>query len=227
MIINGDCMDNLDKIRPGTVDLLLTDPPYGISRENNYGTMTSANRQGVDFGDWDKNCDITGWIRTAAKTLRENANVVIFNCWENLGAIKRECDQNHITIKRVLVISKRNPAPFNRDRMFANAAEFALWGVYNTKDRPTGWTFNREEPVEKNVIPATVQPAKYHPTAKDLTVIEKLVRTLSKPDDLILDPFMGSGTTGVACQKLGRRFIGIEIDEKYYATAKKRIEEAK
>ena len=109
--------------------------------------------------------------------------------------------------------------------MFVNDVEFALWGVYNSKNKPTNWVFNRKNPVEKCVIKATVQSSKLHPTMKDLNVIQYLVETLSNKDMIVLDPFMGSGTCGVACKKLGRKFVGIEIDQKYYNIAKRRINE--
>lgn len=219
----GDCIKILGTLPENSVDLLLTDPPYNVSKPDNH-IWELKGRQGLDFGEWDKDFDQTSWIKHCIKSLKENANVVIFNCWENLGMIKSECENNNIAIKRCLVLSKSNPAPFNRDRMFVNDVEFALWGVYNSKNKPTKWVFNREQPVEKCVIPTTVQSSKIHPTMKDLRVIEKLVRILSNTGDTVLDPFMGSGTTGVACKELGRDFIGIEIDEKYFNIAKERIE---
>lgn len=224
MIINGDCLLEMNKIKEKSIDLLLADPPYNVSRDNNFSSMFWACRQGMDFGEWDKGFDQVSWIPTASKTLKENANVVIFNSWENLGLLKKECAKNHITIKRCLVLSKANPAPFNRDRMFVNDVEFAVWGIYNSKDKPTKWVFNREEPLEKCVFPTTVQSSKLHPTMKDVRVIEKLIRLLSPSGGVVLDPFMGSGTTGVACQTAERKFIGIEIDKDYYEIAKKRLE---
>ena len=185
--------------------------------------MGSAARVGKDFGEWDKGFDVTSYISLLPRILKENSNVVIFNAWENLGEIASAFREANITPKRCLVLSKSNPAPFNRDRMFVNDVEFAIWGVYNSKNKPTKWTFNRKNPVEKCVIPTTVQSAKFHPTMKDIKVVEYLVSTLSNEGDVILDPFMGSGTTGVACKNLARAFIGVEIEEKYFETAKRRL----
>lgn len=111
----------------------------------------------MDFGEWDKGFDITGYIKLFPRILKENANVVIFNAWENLGEIAKVCREFNIAPKRCLVLSKSNPAPFNRDRMFVNDVEFAIWGVYNSKNKPSKWTFNRENLLEKCVIPTTVQ----------------------------------------------------------------------
>lgn len=226
-LYNGDCLEVMRNIADKSIDCIVTDPPYNISRENNFTTMGTAARQGMDFGDWDKDADITTFINLLPRVLKENGNVVIFNSWTNLESIKEKCEENHISVKRCLVLSKSNPAPFNRDRMFVNDVEFALWGVYNSKDKPTKWTFNRENPVEKCVIPTTVQSSKLHPTMKDVKVIEYLIKTLTNKNDVVLDPFMGSGTTGVACQRLNRNFIGIELDGTYFNIAKQRIEQAK
>ena len=219
----GDCKELIKVIDDHTIDLLLTDPPYNVSRENNFTTMGSACRQWMDFGEWDKDFDTLGWIQLMPRVLKENANVVIFNARENLWDIKRECEKNNIYMKRCLVLNKSNPAPFNRDRMFVNDVEFALWWVYNSKWKPTKWTFNRENPLEKCVIDTTVQSSKLHPTMKDINVIEYLIKTLSNEGDLVLDPFIWSGTTAVACMNLNRDFIWMEIDLKYVSIAEQRL----
>lgn len=221
---NGDCLELMKNIPNKSVDLIVTDPPYNISRKNNFTTMGSANRIGMDFGQWDKNFDLTGYIDLFPRILKDNSNIVIFNAWENLGKIKKACLKNNIQIKRCLVLNKSNPAPFNRDRMFVNDVEFALWGVYNSKLKPTKWTFNRENKLEKCCIGTTVQSSKFHPTMKDIKVIEYLVRLLSNENDTVLDCFMGSGTTGIACKHLNRKFIRIELDKEYFEIAKDRIE---
>ena len=177
----------------------------------------------MNFGEWDKWFNQTEWIKSLPLVLRDNANVVIFNCWENLKEIKTACISSNITIKRCLVLSKSNPAPFNRDRMFVNDVEFALWGIYNKNNKPTKWTFNRQNPVEKCVINTTVQSSKLHPTMKDIKVIQYLIRLLSNEWDLVLDPFMWSWTTALACKSLWRKFIGSEINPKYCEIANRRI----
>ena len=129
-------------------------------------------------------------------------------------------------MKRCLVLNKANPAPFNRDRMFVNDVEFAIWGVYNSTDKPTKWVFNRQDPIEKCVIDTTVQDSEFHPTMKDIKVITKLVELLSNKGDTVLDCFMGSGTTGEASVNTGRNFYGIEISPKYFDICEKRIKAA-
>lgn len=225
-LYNGDCLDVMQTLidKSIKVDAVITDPPYNISRPNNFQTMRGASRIGMDFGEWDKNFDVVGWIPIMSKLLKENANVVIFNAWENFKDIKKVCEENHIMIKRCLVLNKTNPAPFNRDRMFVNDVELALWGIYNSKNKPTNWIFNRKNNVEKCVMNTTTQSSELHPTMKDIKIIMKLVDLLTNKNNLVLDCFMGSGTTGLACKMLNRNFIGIEIDKKYFDIAKNRIE---
>jgi DNA modification methylase len=221
-LFNGDCLQLLSEVPSNSVDLLLTDPPYNVSRETHFGEM-NGHRQGMDFGEWDKDFDITGFIKHLPRVLKQNSNVVIFNAWENLGDIARVCEENHIHIKRCLVLNKANPAPFNRDRMFVNDVEFAVWGVYASDDKPTKWTFNRQNSLEKCVIDTTVQNSDLHPTMKDIKVIKYLVELLSNKEDTVLDCFMGSGTTGEASILLGRNFYGIELSEKYFKICEERI----
>lgn len=219
----GDCLELLKDIPDKSIDLILIDPPYNISRPNNFKTLLGGGRYGMDFGEWDKNFDLTGYIDLFPRILKENSNVIIFNDWKNLGEIREACEKNNIIVKRCLVLNKSNPAPFNRDRMFVNDVEFAIWGIYNSKSKPTKWTFNRKNKVEKCCMDTTVQSSKLHPTMKDIKIIKHLVEVLSNENDLVLDCFMGSGTTGVACKELNRNFIGIELDNKYFNIAKERI----
>ena len=219
-IYNNDCL----KILGGgyiskQVDLLISDPPYNISR----GWPKFGGRQWMDFGEWDKWFDQKERIRYLPLVLKENANVVIFNDYKNFKEIIDACYESNITIKRCLVLNKANPAPFNRDRMFVNDVEFALWWVYNSKWKPANRTFNRKNSVEKCVIDTTVQSSKLHPTMKDIKVIKHLVELLSNEWDLVLDPFMWSWTTAVACKELGRNYVGCEKDPKYCDIIEKRL----
>lgn len=213
----------MKQIENDSIDLIIADPPYNVSRENNFQTIVGAKRIWMDFGEWDDGFNQEEWIGYLPRILKENANVVVFNDWKNLTIIQRALAKNNITPKRCLVLNKSNPAPFNRDRMFVNDVEFAVWGVYNSKGKPTKWTFNRKNPVEKCVIDTTVQSSKLHPTMKDLKVIKYLVELLSNEWDLVLDPFIWSWTTAVACKELNRDYIWFEIDEWYVRVAEERL----
>lgn len=213
----------MKQIENDSIDLIIADPPYNVSRENNFQTMGPASRIWMDFWEWDKGFNQEEWIGYLPRILKENANVVVFNDWKNLTNIQETLARNNIIPKRCLVLNKSNPAPFNRDRMFVNDVEFAVWGVYNSKGKPSKWTFNRKNPVEKCVIDTTVQSSKLHPTMKDLKVIKYLVELLSNEWDLVLDPFIWSWTTAVACKELNRNYIWFEIDEWYVRVAEERL----
>lgn len=235
-LICGDYKDKIKDIPDKSVDCLLTDPPYLISRKTNFATMGKrAGTVAMNFGGTEEGWDtkatqgsieelLEPLFKECKRVLKENSNVIVFNAWENLGIIAELMRQNHITPKRCLVLHKTNSAPFNMNVMFTNSVEFAIWGVYNSKNKPTKWTFNNNNKLVECVFDTTVQANNLHETQKDIKVIIKLTELLTNKGDVILDPFMGSGTQGIACKYTGRKFIGIEKDETYFKRAKNRIE---
>lgn len=215
-------MELMKDIPDGSIDLIVTDPPYNISRDNNFKTM---GRSGIDFGEWDKGFDLTGWIGSAGRTLKKGGNIVIFNNWKNMSYIVEELEEQGFIIKDLIRWKKTNAMPRNRDRRFITDYEVAVWAVKKGEK----WIFNRisetyEIPeVTGGITPKSEKVYGPHPTQKPIYVMEWLLQRLSNENGVILDPFMGSGTTGVACKKLNRNFIGIELDEKYFNIAKERI----
>ena len=224
-IYNGDCLEIMDTlIEEGIkVDCILTDPPYMIARKNNFHTM---GRKGIDFGEWDKDVDLFSWLDRIPKLLSKNGSVVIFNDWKNLGDIARYCESLGLEIKDLLRWEKTNPMPRNRDRRYITDYECAIWLV-NKKSK---WVFNRLD--EKYQRPKFEYPVvsgnekTIHTTQKPVKLMEEIIRVHTKKDNTILDCFMGSGSTGVACMNANRKFIGIELDKNYFNIAKQRIEEA-
>ena len=153
-------------------------------------------------------------------------NIVVFNAWRNLGVISNALEKNNCVSKDVIRMIKNNPMPRNRDRRFIVDYEFAVWAV-KKKEK---WTFNRidekyERPeIRVNVTPKSEKKFGSHPTQKPLDAMKWIIERLSNPHDTVLDCFMGSGSTGVAALELDRNFVGIELDEHYFDTAKDRIE---
>ena len=203
-------------IGSATVDLVLTDPPYNIARDNNFDTM---GRAGIDFGEWDKNFDLFSYIDEVKRILNKNGSFVVFNDWKNLGDISKYAESKGFETKDLLRLEKTNPMPRNRDRRYITDYECAVWFTV----RGSKWVFNRQDPAYQR--PKFVHSVEkgLHPTQKNLKLMESLVLIHSNENQVICDPFMGSGTTGVACYKLNRRFIGIEKDENYFKIAEKRI----
>lgn len=217
-IIHGDCIEKMKQIEENSIDLIITDPPYNISRKTNFHTMKWHRGTSMDYWEWDKWFDICSYLKEFPRILKKWWNVVIFNDWKNLWDIAKKMQELWIEPKRCLVLNKSNPAPFNRDRLFVNDVEFAIWGTYKDK-----WTFNRELPLEKCIINTTVQSKKLHPTMKDLKIFEKLIKILSNKWDMVLDIFAWSWTTWVACQNTSRNYILIEKEKQYIDIINQRL----
>ena len=221
-LLKGDCLELLKTLENESVDALITDPPYNIARDNNF---TSMGRAGIDFGDWDKGFNLISWLPIAIEKLKKGGNIIIFTSWKNTTPIIKELEKINCEAKDMIRVEKSNPMPRNRDRRFVTDYEIAIWAV----KKGAKWTFNRKsETYERPLIKTRVTPKsekveKGHPTQKNIETMEWIIERLSNERDVVLDPFMGSGTTGVACQNLNRRFIGYELDIDYYAMAKNRL----
>lgn len=219
-LMKGDCLELMKEIPDGSVDMVLTDPPYNIARENNFKTM---GRAGIDFGDWDKGFDLFSYIDEIPRIIKKGGNLVIFNDWKNLGDISRYAEDKGFVIKDIMRWEKINPMPRNRDRRFITDCEFAVWLVYGKGK----WVFNRQSesydrPLFKHGVVSGKEKTS-HTTQKPVELMEDILLTLSEVGSVVLDPFMGSGSTGVACVNTNRNFIGIELDDEYFEIAEKRI----
>lgn len=206
------------------IDLLLTDPPYCLSRKHQLG-FSNMGRYGMNYGNWDYNFDQKKWIKICSPIIREGGSIIIFNDWKNLSHIVEVLLENDFVIKDLLRWIKKNPMPRNVNSRYATDFEVAIWAVKGSNKK---WTFNKpnEIPYLKPEFYSGIVPGgkrRIHPTQKQLSVIEDILKIHSNINDLVFDPFSGSGTTALACKKLSRRFIGSEIDKNYYERAVKRI----
>ncbi|MCF7931398.1 MAG: DNA (cytosine-5-)-methyltransferase [Acholeplasmataceae bacterium] len=210
-----------------TVDHIVTDPPYSISKENNFHTMANP-RSGVDFGKWDKTFDLFGWIKDYVELLNKNGSIVIFCSYLYISYIIDELTKQGINVKDVLVWKKTNPMPRNIDRRYVQDLEFAVWGV----KKGAKWIFNKPKDIpylrstfETSLVSGGEKTI--HTTQKSLKLMESIIKIHTNQGQVIIDPFMGSGTTGVAALKHGRKFIGIEKEKNYYAISHERIFQTK
>lgn len=203
---------------------IITDPPYNISQDNNFATMRNP-RRGVDFGDWDYEFDLYSWIGDYSEILDKNGSMIVFCSYRFMSHIIEKLESSGMAVKDILIWKKTNPMPRNINRRYVQDLEFAVWAV----KQKSKWVFNKPDDVpylrscfETSVVCGAERVN--HPTQKSLKLMSEIIRIHTNPGDLILDPFMGSGTTGVAALENGREFMGIELDEEYWNVARRRIE---
>ncbi len=225
-IYNRDAYEIVEEFRNNDIifNHIITDPPYNISKDNNFHTMNSAKRQGVNFGDWDKEFDLFSWIEPYTKLLDANGSIIIFCSFRYISHIVDELERCNMVVKDVIKWIKTNPMPRNTNRRYVQDTEFAVWAV-NSKAK---WVFNKKNntPYLRAQFETPTVSGKErtsHPTQKSLRLMEEIISIHTNPDDIIIDPFMGSGTTGVAAKSLSRKFIGVELEPDYFKIAKKRL----
>ena len=222
-IINEDSKKYIQKLikEKIIVNHIITDPPYNISKENNFYTL--KNRQGVDFGEWDKGFDVCDWIKDYVKILDANGSIIIFCSYLYLSFIVQELNQNGMVVKDIIHWQKTNPMPRNVDRRYVSDVEYAIWAV----KKGAKWVFHKDGAYNRSIIQCAItsKNQRYgHPTAKPVELLEKIILTHTNENDLILDPFMGVGSTGVAALKNNRKFLGIEINKEYFDIVEKRLQ---
>lgn len=201
------------------VDLILTDPPYNISRKNNFNTM---GRNGIDFGDWDKNFDQIDWLNGIGNIVNKNGSIIIFNDWKNMGGVASKLEQEGFEIKDLIRWIKPSPMPRNVERRYVTDFEFLIWAT----KKGAKWIFNNDSSTYLKPEYIFSPPQKrIHPTEKPESLIQELLSIHSNVGDVIFDPFSGSGCISSVADKLDRYYIGCEINKYYYEKSKKRLEE--
>lgn len=224
-IHTGDFGDILDMLDSGSVDLILTDPPYTISRETGFANLGSNSVKrfavSMDFGDWDHApIDLDALSESMYRVLRYGGTAIVwYDIWK-LSHLSEALKRAGFKMLRLLVWEKTNPVPLNmKSTYLSNSREIAIVGVKGGKP-----TFNDEyhNGVYSQPIPRH-NGNRIHPTQKPLDLFAELIRVHSHPNDLVIDPFLGSGTTALAALELGRRFFGGDIDPKYIEAARRRI----
>lgn len=235
-LYNQDCINAMKEIEESSVDLILTDPPYNLGnfmknrdtnlkkmRENFFG---SAGWDDMEFGDWEKAMD--DFFKASAKVMKKGGSMIVFMAIIKVETIIRLAEKHGFYYKTTGIWHKTNPMPRNMNLHFVNSTEAWIYFTYKTR---TG-TFNNDGAMFHDFVETSVTgngERKYgkHPTQKPESLMQHFVDLLSNPQECVLDPFMGSGTTGVAAKRLDRNFIGVELDETYFNMASKRIKEAK
>lgn len=223
-IKQGDCLELIQEIPDESIDLLLTDIPFNISRRNNFKTMKDRKgRNGIDFGVWDKDFSEMD-LKAFVPKLKKGSSIVVFHSFEQYAALKTALQEQGLESKDRMVWKKTNPMPRNRDRRYISNIEMISWYV----KKGAKWKFHRQcDNYDGCVLEYPSESGggytRYHPCQKNVKMLEELIKRHSNENDVVFDPYMGSGSTGIACINTGRNFIGYELDTGYFDTAKERL----
>lgn len=226
-IYNIDCNKGMNKMIKDNlkVNLIIADPPYVISKKSQFHTMKDRKkpRKGTDFGEWDKGFNNKPWIKKSYELLNNGGSLLVFNDFKKASDIINYAQSVGFIYKDTLIWKKTNPMPRNRDRRYVPDVEMIIWFV-----KPGKWIYNRQNSkYESSVISIPSESGggykRYHPTQKPVKLIEYLIKIHSNENDLILDPFMGSGTTAISAKNTNRKYIGFELNKEYFELSIKRI----
>ena len=227
---NGDCLEIRKSIPNKSIDLIITDPPYQFRKgDNGGGGMLNSRKYDKEIhsklgSNNILDCGITeDFLEETKRLFKKGYNAVYFCNQHQLKMYIEFAEKNKYRFN-ILIWNKTNPTPLCNNK-YLDDIEFQI--QIKSKDYKIGGNYKTKSKVYISQINKKDKELYGHPTIKPLELVEKFIINHSSENDIVLDLFMGSGTTGVACKKLDRNFIGIEIDKKYYETAKKRIEDTK
>ncbi len=247
-ILKGDCVAALNKLPEKSVDVIFADPPYNLQLN---GELLRPDQSKVDAVDdaWDQfdsfaayDAFTRAWLLAARRVLKPNGTIWVIGSYHNIFRVGASMQDLGYWILNDIVWRKTNPMPNFRGRRFQNAHETMIWASRdaNTKN----YTFNYDSLKAANddvqmrsdwLFPICTGSErlknddgdKLHPTQKPEALLARIMMASTKPGDVVLDPFFGSGTTGAVAKRLGRHFVGIEREQEYIDAAKARIDAVK
>ena len=227
-VLRGDSKDIIKRIPDNSIDFILTDPPYNLGQHST-GNIPLPGRSAMnnDVAEWDMiDFNPEEWADEFIRILKPTGNLFIFTSYNQLGRWYN-CLDHKFDTSNFMIWHKTNPAPKIFKAGFLNSCEmiFTCWNKKHT------WNFISQAEMHNFIeTPICMRPERLsdpkHPAQKPVSILKKMIEIASNEDDIIFDPFMGVGSTGVAALNLNRRFIGVEINETYYNAAKKRIDVA-
>jgi modification methylase len=242
-ILVGDCIDHMNALPAGSVDLVFADPPYNLQLEQGLTRPDHSRVDGVDDA-WDKFDSFAhydqftrAWLKAARRILKPDGAIWVIGSYHNIFRVGAALQDLDFWMLNDVIWRKANPMPNFRGTRFTNAHETLIWASRSRESRPT---FNYEQLKLSNddvqmrsdwLFPICTgaerlkddEDDKLHPTQKPEALLYRVLNATTKPGDVVLDPFFGTGTTGAVAKKLGRHFIGIEQESRYIAGALKRI----
>lgn len=238
-LLKGDCIEILNQARENSVDMIFADPPYFLSNGGitcHAGKMVSVNK-----GKWDKSKGveenhkfILKWLQACQRVLKPDGTIWVSGTTHIIYSVGFAMQQLGYKILNDIVWYKRNAPPNLSCRYFTHSTEIVLWAAKNPKSKHY---FNYKLMKEinngkqmRNVWEIPSPPAKEkefgkHPTQKPVELLKRLILASTEKDSLILDPFCGSSTTGVASLLLPRKYVGIDMEDEYLELSRKRLEQ--
>ena len=243
-ILLGDCVAEMAKLAAESVDLVFADPPYNLQLRGDLKRPDDSRVDAVD-DDWDKFSSFAAyddftraWLLACRRLMKPAATLWVIGSYHNIFRVGSVLQDLGFWILNDVIWRKSNPMPNFRGRRFTNAHETLIWAARGPAAK--AYTFNYEalkagnEDVQVRsdwTLPLctgeerlkNAEGKKLHPTQKPETLLARVILSSSRPDDLVLDPFCGTGTTGAVASRLRRRFIGIERETDYAAAAERRI----
>lgn len=224
-VVNGDCLDYLGQIPDNSIDLILTDPPYNIAQYST-GNINLPGRSALnnDLAEWDLiPIDPFDLLPDFKRIIKPDGNIFVFTSYNLIGKWHEAFDSEFDTFQ-FFIWHKTNPAPKIFKNGFLNSCEMiaCMW------NKGHKWNFSNQRNMHNFFeSPICMKPerlsAPKHPSQKPVRLLEHIVSIASNENDVVLDPFMGVGSTGVAALRNKRRFIGIEIEKSYFDAAEMRI----
>lgn len=242
LLLEGDCIEQMLGLPESSVDLIFADPPYFLQLK---GELRRPDDSFVDAvtDDWDKYDDFAdydsftkSWLSAAHRLLKPNGAIWVIGSYHNIFRVGKIMQDLGFWVLNDVLWIKSNPMPNFKGTRFNNAHETLIWASKSQKSKVT---FNYQSlksanedrqmrsdwyiPICSGAERAKVNGEKAHSTQKPLALLRRVINATSRPGDLILDPFLGSGTTAVAAKELGRQFIGIEREPFYLQVARDRL----
>lgn len=240
-LFHGDCLEVMKSIPDGSIDAVMTDPPYNISQDCTSldrskfknEKMRRNRKTSLDYGDWDKKerseffSFTENWYAECSRVLKDGGAFISFFSKQDISLLAWLGEEHGIRFRTFFDMIKTNPMPSVYRRNYLSAIETAFVGSKGD----SSWVFNFTTQQGMRNYFLTPNKSIYgetdHPCEKPVDLMRHFVRIHTNEGMTVLDPFMGSGTTGVACIMEGRNFIGIESDAKWFETGNRRIEEEK
>jgi modification methylase len=244
-ILKGDCVAALERLPERSVDVVFADPPYNLQLE---GELHRPDQSKVDAVDdhWDQfesfaayDAFTRAWLLAARRVLKDSGTMWVIGSYHNIFRVGAVMQDLGFWILNDVIWRKTNPMPNFRGRRFQNAHETMIWASRDPKAK--GYTFNYDAMKAANddvqmrsdwLFPIctgaerlkTESGDKLHPTQKPEALLARVMLSSTRPGDVVLDPFFGSGTTGAVARRLGRNFVGVEREQAYIDAAQARID---